>query len=67
MSRLKLFSRAGARAGNVPDPSACPHDTLWKRWRDHRALEASEPIGYVCHRCHAEFLPYRVRDGKLVH
>jgi hypothetical protein len=28
--------------------------------------EGAQPIGFICHRCHAEFLPPQVRDGKVL-
>lgn len=44
--------------GNVPDAATCPHDTLTPRWRNRTAMDGpSAPMGYVCHRCHSEFLP----------
>ena len=38
------------------------------RWRDHLHLDdATSPIGYVCHRCHAEFLPSQVAHLLAAH
>lgn len=67
MSWLRTMLGKTAATGNVPDAATCAHETLTPRWRDPAALEESgQPLGYVCHRCHAEFLPYAVRDGRLI-
>lgn len=67
MGWLSERLRRGGTSGNVPDPRNCEHETLSPRWRDPAAMEQpAAAMGYVCHRCHAEFLPYDVRDGRLV-
>lgn len=56
-----------ARPGNVPDAATCDHEALSARWRDQNGMaDGAQPIGYICHRCHAEFLPPQVRDGKVL-
>ncbi len=53
--------------GNVPAAASCAHEKLSPRWRDPAAMgESGAPMGYLCHRCHAEFLPYLVRDGRVI-
>jgi hypothetical protein len=67
MSWLRTKMDKTATTGNVPDAATCDHEALSPRWRDAAALgESGRPIGYVCHHCHAEFLPYAVRDGRLI-
>lgn len=64
-----LTARIGKRtsAGNVPSPATCDHPALSPRWRDPAAMgEPGQPMGYLCHRCHAEFLPYQVLDGEVI-
>ena len=45
-----------------PDPRACAHEALMPRWRGPQAMEQEGgAMGYVCHRCHAEFSPDAAR------
>ncbi len=49
----------------------CLHERLMPRWRGPQAMpdeagNQAEAMGYVCHACAAEFLPYRVRGGRLI-
>ncbi len=51
--------------------AVCLHERLTPRWRGPQAMpdeagDESEAMGYVCHACGAEFLSYRVRDGRLI-
>ena len=51
--------------------AGCRHERLTPRWRGPQAMpdeagDESEPMGYVCHACPAEFLPYLVRGGRLI-
>lgn len=66
MSMLKaLFG--GQPHGNVPDPATCPHPNLTPRWRGPEVMDDdAKAMGFVCHRCHAEFLPKAVRNRKVL-
>ena len=51
--------------------AVCVHERLTPRWRGPQAMpdeagDQSEAMGYVCNACPAEFLPYRVRNGRLI-
>lgn len=51
------------RPSYAVDPADCDHPNLMPRWRNHDALgDPSQAMGYVCHRCHGEFLPRQVAD-----
>ncbi len=55
----------GRPSGNVPDPTTCPHDSLVPRWRGPEVMDDdSLAMGFVCHRCHSEFLPYEVENRR---
>ena len=63
----KMGRTSGTGTGGIPTEASCAHETLSPRWRDPAAMgECAEPMGYLCHRCHAEFLPYLVRDGRVI-
>lgn len=62
LSRLRGDDRP---SGNVPDPATCPHDNLIPRWRGPEVMDDdSQAMGFVCHRCHREFLPSDVVDRR---
>ena len=66
MGLRNLFG-TGQPSGNVPDPETCPHERLTPRWRGPEVMDDdSKAMGWVCHRCHAEFLPNQVRDRRVV-
>ena len=53
-------------SGNVPDAASCAHETLTPRWRGPEVMDDdAKAMGFVCHRCHSEFLPYQVRNRRL--
>ena len=55
------------RPGNLPPRDSCPHAKLSPRWRNPAVMgDDARAMGFVCHRCHAEFLPYEVRDRRLI-
>ena len=57
--------RGASRAGNLPDPDTCPHEHLIPRWRGPEVMEDdSQAMGFVCHRCHREFMPYEVANRR---
>lgn len=66
---MGLFARI---FGSTDRPVAvCRHESLMPRWRGPQAMpdeagDESETMGYVCHACAAEFLPYLVRGGRLI-
>lgn len=63
----KMGGTRSAGTGGVPAAASCAHETLSPRWADPAAMgEPARPLGYLCHRCHAEFLPYLVRDGRVI-
>lgn len=52
-------------SGNLPRQNACPHPTLTPRWRGPEVMDDdSKAMGWICHRCHKEFLPHEVRDRR---
>jgi hypothetical protein len=52
-------------SGNVPDASTCPHETLTPRWRGPEVMDDDgKAMGFVCHRCHSEFLPSAVENRR---
>ena len=66
MRRLGKMLGAAQPSGNVPEAASCPHETLTPRWRGPEVMDDdSKAMGFVCHRCHSEFLPYQVRDRRL--
>ncbi|MBM3139176.1 MAG: hypothetical protein FJZ92_02925 [Chloroflexi bacterium] len=56
------------RRSEPPPPAAtCRHPRLVPRVRGPQALEDdARAMGFVCHDCHREFLPYVVRDRRVV-
>ena len=66
---MKLLDRLrGSRrsAGNVPPAQTCAHENLVPRWRGPEVMDDdSKAMGFVCHRCHSEFLPYEVVNRRL--
>ncbi|MDE2696293.1 MAG: hypothetical protein OXH97_07220 [Chloroflexota bacterium] len=66
---MKLLDRLrGSRqpAGNVPSPETCACDNLVPRWRGPEVMDDdSKAMGFVCHECHAEFMPYEVVNRRL--
>ena len=54
-------------SGNVPDAASCAHETLTPRWRGPEEMEDdAKAMGFICQRCHSEFLPYQVRNRRLI-
>ena len=65
MAGLGRLLKTPQPSGNVPDPADCAHETLTPRWSGPEVMDDdSKAMGFVCHRCHAEFLPYHVRDRR---
>ena len=65
MSLLQRLRRDDRPSGNLPDPDTCPHETLTPRWRGPEVMDDdSKAMGFVCHRCHREFLPSHVADRR---
>jgi len=63
--RLAKLLGGSQPSGNVPDSGSCPHEQLTPRWRGPEVMDdESKAMGFVCHRCHAEFLPYQVRNRR---
>ena len=66
---MKLLDRLrGSRpaAGNVPPAQTCAHENLVPRWRGPEVMDDdSKAMGFVCHRCHSEFLPFAVANRRL--
>ena len=55
------------QVGREPDKHACMHKTLMPRWRGPQAMGDEErAMGYVCHRCHAEFTPLAAREVRAL-
>ncbi len=56
----------GVRARSESN-ACCRQGPLMPRWRGPDVMEDdSLAMGYVCHRCGREYLPYQVRDRHLV-
>ena len=52
---------------DAPAAGGCMHQTLMPRWRGPDAMGDDRlAMGFVCHQCHREFPPYRVRDRQLI-
>ena len=67
MRNIGRLSSAQQPSGKVPDRASCAHVTLTPRWRGPEAMDDdAKAMGFVCHRCHAEFLPYQVRNRRLL-
>ena len=65
MRGLRALFATPRPPGGVPDPADCPCDDLTPRWRGPEAMgDDSRAMGFVCHRCHAEYLPYQVRGRR---
>ncbi len=65
---MKLLDRlrGSTPAGNVPPAETCAHENLVPRWRGPEVMDDdSKAMGFVCHRCHSEFLPYEVVNRRL--
>lgn len=66
---MGFFARIfGSTDQQVP---ICLHERLMPRWRGPQVMpdeagDESEAMGYICQACGAEFLPYRVRGGRLI-
>ena len=61
MSLLAKLRSAAGPSGNVPDQATCPHRQLTPRWRGPEVMDDdSQAMGFVCHRCHREFMPSAV-------
>ena len=67
MAGLGRLLKTPEPSGNVPDPADCECESLTPRWRGPEVMDDdSKAMGFVCHRCHAEFLPYQVRDRRPI-
>ena len=65
---MKLLDRlrGSAPTGNVPPADTCACENLVPRWRGPEVMDDdSKAMGFVCHRCHSEFLPYEVVNRRL--
>ena len=61
MSLLAKLRRESRPFGNVPDQATCRHEQLTPRWRGPEVMhDDAQAMGFVCHRCHGEFLPSAV-------
>ena len=57
--------RGERRSGNLPDQATCPHESLTPRWRGPEVMDDdSKAMGFICHRCHREFLPSAVLNRR---
>jgi hypothetical protein len=62
------MARIGRKRRDEPEPAVeqCAHEQLMPRWRGPEVMDdESRAMGYVCHACQAEFLPYQVRGRRL--
>ncbi|MDA0256688.1 MAG: hypothetical protein O3C25_02960 [Chloroflexi bacterium] len=58
-----MGARGEERVVSRPDARVCAHEALMPRWRGPQAMgEPARAMGYVCHRCHAEFTPVAARE-----
>ncbi len=65
MSLLDRLRGETRPSGNVPDQRTCPHEQLTPRWRGPEVMDDdSQAMGFVCHRCHREFLPSAVLNRR---
>ena len=66
MQRLGKLLATPKPSGNVPEAESCTHATLTPRWRGPDVMDDdSKAMGFICHRCHSEFLPYQVHNRQL--
>ncbi len=57
-----MVAETDEQVGRESDIHACMHKTLMPRWRGPQAMgDEKRAMGYVCHRCHAEFMPLAAR------
>lgn len=66
---MKLLDRLAGRgpSGNVPSAQTCPHENLVPRWRGPEVMgDDANAMGFMCHRCHSEFLPAAVVNRRLL-
>jgi hypothetical protein len=65
----KIFGSATMTYQGVekrPDP-CCVGRRLMPRWRGPEAMEDdSKAMGFVCHECGREYLPYQVHERRLI-
>jgi hypothetical protein len=65
----KVFGRPRMTYGPVPEqPDGCCYGrTLMPRWRGPEVMgDDTKAMGFVCHACGREYLPYQVRERKLL-
>ena len=66
MNLLERLRGSRASAGNAPSPDTCVCDNLVPRWRGPEGMDDdANAIGFVCHPCHREFMPYEVVNRRL--
>lgn len=66
----KIFGEPKLTYRGVPpgkSDQCCREQPLMPRWRGPEVMEDdSLAMGFVCHRCGREYLPYQVRDRRLI-
>ena len=51
----------------MPSAQTCPHENLVPRWRGPEVMgDDANAMGFMCHRCHSEFLPAAVVNRRLL-
>ena len=66
MAGLGRLLKTPEPSGNVPDRADCECENLTPRWRGPEVMDDdSKAMGFVCHECHAEFMPYEVVNRRL--
>ncbi|MPZ98728.1 MAG: hypothetical protein GEU80_05190 [Dehalococcoidia bacterium] len=63
-----LLPRDETYGGTPPQPiDCCIGKELMPRWRGPEVMDDdSKAMGFVCHDCGREFLPYEVRNRRLI-